>query len=101
VRVAMRDQPFETPLAVAGGWRGRSDTLASAAQAAQFLVDHWPNAGRGLKYRNALKACMDVLEGRKRIEAARKAFLQAAGEAGLSVHEESADIPPVNRSRPP
>ena len=84
----MRDEPFEIPLSVAGSRRGPPSTLASAAQAAQFLVDHWPQAGRGPKYRTALKACMDVLEGRRRIDAARKAFLQAAGEAGLSVHDE-------------
>ena len=84
----MRDEPFEIPLSVTGGRRGQSGTLASAAQAAHFLVDRWPQAERGPKYRSALKACMDVLEGRRRIAAARKAFVQAAGEAGLSVHDE-------------
>ncbi len=84
----MRDEPFDIPLSVTSSRRGRSRTLASAAQAAHFLVDRWPQAERGPKYRNALKACMDVLEGRKRVAAARKAFLQAAGEAGMSVHEQ-------------
>ena len=84
----MRDEPFEIPLSVAGRRRGRSSTLASAAQAAHFLVDRWPDAERGPKYRTALKACMDVLEGRKQVGAARRAFLRAAGEAGLSVHDE-------------
>jgi hypothetical protein len=84
----MRDEPFEIPLSVTGRRRGRSRTLASAAQAAHFLIDRWPEEDRGLKYRSALKACMDVLEGRKQVGAARKAFIQAAGEAGLSVHDE-------------
>ena len=84
----MRDEPFEVPLSVTGSRRGRPSTLASAAQAAHFLVDRWPRAERGPKYRSALKACMDVLEGRRRIAAARKAFVQAACEAGLSVHDE-------------
>ena len=84
----MRDEPFEIPLSVAVSRRGRTSTLGSAAQAAHFLVDRWPPAERGPKYRRALKACMDVLEGRRRVGAARRAFLQAAGEAGLSVHDE-------------
>jgi hypothetical protein len=85
---AMRDEPFEMPLTVTARGRGPSSRLASAAQAAHYMVDQWPETGRGPRYRNALKACVDVLEGRKRIGAARRAFLRAAGEAGLSVRDE-------------
>jgi hypothetical protein len=83
----MRDESFDIPISVKTGRPGRQKTLASAAQAAQFLVDRWPESQRGPKYRNALKACMDVLEGRKRIAAARKAFMQAATEAELVVKD--------------
>ena len=83
----MRDEFFDIPISVGTGRRGRQRTLESAAQAASFLVDRWPQSSRGPKYRNALKACMDVLEGRKRVEIARKAFLQAAGEADIPVHD--------------
>jgi hypothetical protein len=40
---------------------------------------------RGPKHREALQACQDVLDGKKPVMSARRAFLAAAREAGLFV----------------
>jgi hypothetical protein len=80
----MRDEPFDISVTVKAG---RSRVVRSAVQAAFLLVQKWPDRSRGPKYRSALMACMDAMEGRKPAASARRAFTGAAKEADLFVRE--------------
>lgn len=82
----MRDENFDLPVTIETDQVGRYLTVTRAAQAASLLVDKWPGE-RGPKYRSALKAMMDVMEQRKAVMAARKAFTAAAKEADIFVRE--------------
>ncbi|MCT8991247.1 DUF982 domain-containing protein [Chelativorans sp. SCAU2101] len=58
--------------------------IVSVRQAAEFLILHWPEAHSGSwKHVHAQTACLDVLEGKRDAEDARRAFLEAAEEAGI------------------
>jgi hypothetical protein len=78
----MRNEPFEAPVRIRTMKSGRYRVLNDTAEAALFLVDQWPEA-RGPKYRSALKAMMDAMEGRKAVTSARRALIAAAREAKL------------------
>jgi hypothetical protein len=60
-------------------------TVTNTVQAAGVLLEGWPRDRRGPKYRAALRACMDVLEQRRTVAGARKAFIAAAKEAHVFV----------------
>lgn len=65
---------------------GQYLTISSTAEAARVLLDHWPlKHGKALK--RAKAACLAVLQGDENPETARKAFLKAAQEAGVSTHK--------------
>jgi hypothetical protein len=81
----MRDEPFDVAVTVGAGMPRRLRIVRSTVQAASLLVDKWPDKDRGPKYRFALKACMDVMEGRKAVASARRAFVGAAKEAEMLV----------------
>lgn len=81
----MRDEPFDVAVTVGAGKAGRRRVVRSTLQAASLLVDKWPDKNRGPKYRSALLACMDVMEGRKAVASARRAFVGAAKEAEMLV----------------
>ena len=66
---------------------GRFDTVSrhveTAVEAIEYLLDKWPQEA-GEKHRAALTACLEVLEGDEEDDSvARKAFEEAAGEAGI------------------
>lgn len=82
----MRDEPFDVSVTVETERLGRMMTVTGTAQAAQFLLERWPEK-RGPKYRTAVKAMMDVMEQRKAVATARKAFVAAAKEADVFVKE--------------
>ncbi|WP_352814595.1 DUF982 domain-containing protein [Mesorhizobium sp. M0207] len=84
----MRDEQLDIPVTIQTEQTGRYLTVTRTAQAASFLVERWPVQNRGPKYRSALKAMMDVMEQRKTVSAARKAFVGAAKEAGVFVRED-------------
>ncbi len=54
-------------------------------RAAELLLTEWPVEG-GKAHRKAQSACLDCLEGRCDADAVRKAFEEAAREAGI-LHE--------------
>lgn len=82
----MRDEQFDIPVTVETARIGRSLTVTRTAQAADFLVNKWPEP-RGPKYRKALQAVMDALEQRKRVDTARRAFTAAAKESDIFIPE--------------
>lgn len=57
--------------------------IGSARQAAEVLVLHWPEGSYGSKHLAAQVACLDVMEGRSEPEHARRAFVEAARDAGI------------------
>lgn len=85
---AMRRGAWSEPVTFETQHIGQYRTIASAEEAAGVLMGQWPRED-GKALRKACKACLDALEGRAAPEAARKAFLSAALEAGVFVREGS------------
>lgn len=82
----MRDEQFDIPVTVETAQNGQSFTVTRTVQAADFLVNRWPQH-RGPKYRKALKAMMDAIEQRKPVDTARRAFTAAAKESDIFIRE--------------
>jgi hypothetical protein len=66
---------------------GSQRNVGSVREAAECLIDiHWPRP-RGPKSRAAERACLRAHAGEIAPEAARQAFMEAAGEAGILIGE--------------
>ena len=63
---------------------GQYRTITSATEAAHALANHWP-VEEGKALQKAKEVCVAVLEGKKKPEVARKAFLKAAEEADVFI----------------
>lgn len=87
----MRNEYFDVPVTIQGDGPGSSRVVTDAVKAAETLLERWPDAERGPAYRAALKACMDVMEGRKQVASARCAFVKAAKSAHMFVRARTAD----------
>jgi len=76
------DKPFGTPVLIR---RSSGETaVISAGHALDLLVDpDWPV--RGPRHRDAVDACLKVLEGYRSTEDARVAFIDAAREASVAI----------------
>ncbi|WP_411037526.1 DUF982 domain-containing protein [Shinella sp. BYT-45] len=75
---------WEEPITFETQRLGQYRTIASAAEAARALVEDWPvDTGEALA--EARETCLAVLEGKKKPEAARMAFLRAAAEADVFI----------------
>lgn len=83
----MRNEHFDVVVTVGSERLGKPRTVSDTVQAAAVLLESWPEDRRGPKYRAALRACMDVMEQRRGVASARKAFIAAAREAHLLVRE--------------
>ena len=64
---------------------GQLRDINSVRDAAEMLLGHWPQEGRGMAYRAARRYCLDALEGNATAPSARNAFIRAAEEAGILV----------------
>lgn len=74
-------KPFAEPVAI--HLDGGPVEVGSAAQAAELLAAaDWPGP-RGPLHRDGLETCMKVLDGHRSTEDSRRAFIEAAREAGL------------------
>jgi hypothetical protein len=80
----MSDGWFAKPISVSVGFAGAVRNVSSARQAIDLLNNHWPDAGTE-KHRHAHHACLEVLNGLKKPEVAREAFVEAAREARILV----------------
>lgn len=83
----MRDEIFCRPVTIATEETGRFLTVTGTAQAAEFLLNRWPEYRRGTAYRSALLALVEVMEQRKPVDVARKAFVEAARKARVLIRE--------------
>lgn len=60
--------------------------ISSVEEAAEELLTEWPE-DHGDRFYEAVKACLDCLHGEVEPDLARKAFVQAAREAGILVEQ--------------
>lgn len=67
---------------------GQYRVITSVSQAAEQLLWHWPVKG-GKKHRAARVACVEALEGRISGGEVREAFIEACGESGIFVRDNS------------
>lgn len=83
----MDPKRWSRPVTFEEGMRGNYRTITSTGEAARVLSSRWPIA-KGREYRRAQQVCVDVLDGKKPPSEARKAFLEAARAARVSVREQ-------------
>ena len=81
----MRNEDFDITVTVTTDGAAGQHVVSDTVHAAEILLRRWPDDMRGQKYRAALKACMDVMEGRKQVASARRAFINAARQAHILV----------------
>ena len=79
----MSSRHFDTPVMVEAVRGRRVRLVNSPGEAADLLGGAW--LVQGPKHRLALQACRDAVAGRKSAADARKAFADAAREAGILV----------------
>lgn len=79
---------FQRPVNIAFG-KGATVVVDNTRQAADLLLSEWP-ARRGPRHRDAVDACLKVLDGHRSTVDAREAFIEAAQEAGILANEASA-----------
>jgi hypothetical protein len=72
---------FDRPILISPR-RGESLDIKSAQQAADFLMTGWPGE-RNQWHRDALDACLKVIEGYRSTADAETAFREAANRAGI------------------
>lgn len=61
--------------------------IQDAVKAADVILHHWPlDAPKGPKHLKARKVLLRCLEGKCDPDEARKAFVEAAEEAGILAH---------------
>jgi hypothetical protein len=89
----LEDKPFDEFVTVKAA-RGQRQNISNARQAAEWLLYKWPSEIDTDKARAARKACLEVLEGQRKAAAARKAFREAAEEAGILIGDDR----PLERS---
>ena len=64
---------------------GRYRSAHTVSDLASMLLVEWPAQAKGDAFRHALAVCFDALETQSGAGRARKAFVAAAHEAGISV----------------
>jgi hypothetical protein len=57
--------------------------VATGFEALECLEREWPDWARGRRWRNAIVACRDALDGWRSAKEARRSFMKAAMRAGL------------------
>jgi hypothetical protein len=77
----MTEKRFDRPIVISLR-RGESLDITSAQQAADFLMTDWPGE-RDQWHRDALDACLKVMEGYRSTADAETAFREAADRAGI------------------
>jgi hypothetical protein len=78
----MTQKPFDQPVVISPGAHGETLKVVSAEQAADFLMAGWPGQ-RDEWHRDALDACLKVIEGYRSTQDAETAFREAAARAGI------------------
>ena len=84
----MRNRKFHIPVVVQPGRIDRELVVTDVLGTANVLK-HW-RWKRTVRYKNAVKACIGVMEGEKPPSVARKAFILATKEARILLDEHPA-----------
>ena len=72
---------FDTPIYVCGGLHPRR--AVHGIEDAIAVLGNWPDDDRGLVHETVLAACRDVVDGRRTIDVAQRAFLKWAERRGI------------------
>jgi hypothetical protein len=91
----LEDKPFDQAVKVHGERAGKVEHIGSARKAAEWLLYKWPFEIDTAKARAARKACLEALEGQRKAAAARKAFREAAEEAGILIGDDDRPLPGI------
>ena len=83
----MRHPNFDVPVIVTVGRSAGVSAISDVGQAADMLINRWPAAAFGTRYRYALKTCVEAMRQRRAISGARKASIGASKETNLFVRE--------------
>lgn len=81
-------RPF-APVIIETAQVGRLRTVTSVREAAECLLEDWPEKGRGNHYSRAIRACRNALAEKVTTSSARNAFIQAAQEVDIFVRAEA------------
>ncbi len=82
VAIGMEEKPFSRAIRVHLVEFGKVRVVSNTHEALDCLMYCWPGE-RGPRHRDAIDACLKVLEGYRSTTDAEKAFADAAGEAGV------------------
>jgi hypothetical protein len=79
----MQEKIAIAPVTLEGDELGRT-SISDVGGALRLLTEEWPQQ-RGPRHRDAVETCLKVIDGHRSSTEARRALIEAAGEAGLSV----------------
>ncbi|MBB3287260.1 MULTISPECIES: DUF982 domain-containing protein [Rhizobium] len=82
---------WNNPVIVDLGGAGRYAIITNALDAANCMSDEWPVSG-GPAVDEAVLVCLDAVLGKASAEQSRRAFLEAAEEAGLDVRPDTESL---------
>jgi hypothetical protein len=82
----MAEENFDVPVTIETEHTGRHLTVTRVGQAARLLTERWPKKD-GPKHLAAIRSVMAVIQRRKPVAEARKAFAEAAKEADIFIRE--------------
>ncbi len=80
----MYDAKWQSPVAIDLPRPYGRQTITTVREAADCLMDIWPEPDLSPERDEALRICLEVFEGNADLGDARDAFLTAARSAGLS-----------------
>ena len=78
-------QTWKTPVVISIGEPPVETTISTIQAAAWAMIEDWPEDDDGPALDAALVACAGAVEGKRKAEDARQAFVAAAKEAGILV----------------
>jgi hypothetical protein len=81
----MDHKAFRSPITIFSGNPRRFRVIASAFEAADFLLDSWADHDSECWYK-AITHCNAALDGSGSADEARSAFIAAAREAGIQMN---------------
>ncbi|NLS18446.1 DUF982 domain-containing protein [Rhizobium sp. P40RR-XXII] len=87
----MEHGDWNNPVIVDLGGAGRYAIITNALDAANCMSEEWPVRG-GPVVDEAVLVCLDAVLGKASAEQSRRAFLDAAEEAGLSVRPDAGSL---------
>jgi hypothetical protein len=82
----MPDDHFEV-VTIETNHPGRHENITNIRQVRARLTERWPANSKGAAHRQAMRACIEHLQGKKDAAAVREAFISAAKEAEIFVCE--------------